>query len=99
MDKRDATAKNLGDYNGDSLPADSFWNEASGATIAADYYRPCMGIELNLWERAKVTISLNSSNNVVEVIVIIEVITTICLCTGTAHAHVGGWWWPSAWGI
>ena len=42
------------DSNGDVLPADRFWNDLSGATIAADDEGPCMGIELNIWERAKV---------------------------------------------
>ena len=40
----DATAEDWTDSNGDSLPADRFWNDAG----------PCMGIELNIWERAKV---------------------------------------------
>ena len=50
----DATAEDWADSNGDVLPADRFWNDLSGATIAADNEGPCMGIELNIWERAKV---------------------------------------------
>ena len=50
----DATAEDWADSNGDVLPADRFWNDLSGATIAADDEGPCMGIELNIWERAKV---------------------------------------------
>jgi hypothetical protein len=49
----DATAEDWTDSNGDSLPADRFLNDASGASIVADD-GPCMRIELNIWERAKV---------------------------------------------
>jgi len=50
----DATAEDWTDSNGDSLPADRFWNDSSGVSIVADDAGPCMGIELNIWERAKV---------------------------------------------
>ena len=50
----DATAEDWTDSDGNSLPADRVWNNASGATIVADDAGPCMGIELNIWERAKV---------------------------------------------
>ena len=52
----DATAEDWEDSKGDSLQANLFWNDASGCTIAADDEGPCMGIELNIWERAKVKI-------------------------------------------
>ncbi len=32
----DATAEDWEDFFGDSLPADRFWNDASGAKMAAD---------------------------------------------------------------
>ena len=51
----DATAEDWADSNGDSLPSDRFWNDASGASIEADDVGPCLGIALNIWERAKVT--------------------------------------------
>ncbi len=51
----DATAEDWTDSNGDSLPADRFWNDRSGVSIVlADDAGPCMGIERNIWERAKV---------------------------------------------
>jgi hypothetical protein len=74
----DATAEDWGDSYGVSLPADRFWNDASGATIAADDEGPCMGIEFNMWERAKVTIYFNNSIYIIDVIGIIEVIYNIC---------------------
>jgi hypothetical protein len=55
----DATVEDWEDSNGDSLPADRFWNDASGATIAANNEGPCMGIRLNIWERTKVTNNIN----------------------------------------
>ncbi len=54
VDDGDATAENWEDSHGDSLPADRFWNIASECNIAADDVGPCMGIELNIWERANV---------------------------------------------
>jgi hypothetical protein len=50
----DATAEDWTDSNGDSLPADRYWNDRSGVSIVADDSGSCMGIELNIWERAKV---------------------------------------------
>ena len=66
----DATAEDWADSNGDSLPADRFWNDFSGATIAADDEGHCMGIELNIWERAKVIY-------IIVVIVLIVIIVII----------------------
>ncbi len=43
----DATAEDWTDSNGDSLPADRFWHDASGVSIVADDAGPCMGIKLN----------------------------------------------------
>jgi hypothetical protein len=64
----DATAENWEDFHGDPLPADRFWNIASECNIAAHDEGPCMGIELNIWERAKVTIAI------IIIIIIIAVI-------------------------
>ncbi len=50
------TAEDWEDCHSDSLPADRSWNDASGATIIADDEGPCMGIKLNIWEHARVTI-------------------------------------------
>ncbi len=66
VEDADATAEGWEDSNGDSLPADRFWNIASDCNIAAE--GPCMGIELSIWVRVKVNIVFNI------IIVIIEVI-------------------------
>jgi hypothetical protein len=58
LENGDATAENREDSHGVSLPADRFWNIASECNIAADDEGPCMGIELNIWERVKVNILL-----------------------------------------
>jgi hypothetical protein len=94
----DTTAENWEDSHGDSLPADRFWNIAPECNIAADDVGPCMGIELNIWERAKVTIAI------IRIIIIIAVIDIFSIdimifqfCTGPAlhSAHVGGRWRPA----
>ncbi len=81
------------------MPADRVWNDsdASGAQIADDNEEACMGIELNIWERAKVTSYLHNSIIIIDVVVIIEVFHNTCLvCSWVLHhAHVGGWRWPA----
>jgi hypothetical protein len=67
----DATAENWEDSQGDSFPADLFWNLASKCNIAAYYEGPCMGIELHIWERAMVNIGVNLIILIIEVIDII----------------------------
>jgi hypothetical protein len=67
----DDPAENWEDSHGDSLPADRFCNITSECNIAANDEGPCMGIELNLWERAKVNIV------VIIIILIIDVIDII----------------------
>jgi hypothetical protein len=62
------TAENWDDTHGDSLPADRFWNITSECNIEADDVVPCMGIELNILEQAKVTFA------VIGTIIIIAVI-------------------------
>jgi hypothetical protein len=96
----DATAENWEDSHGDSLPADRFWNIASvcNRDIAADDEGPCMGIELNIWERAKVTIAIIIIIIIIAVIDIVSIdIMIFQFCTGPAlhSAHVGGQWRPA----
>jgi hypothetical protein len=67
----DATAENWEDSHGDSLPADRCWNITSQCNIAANDEGPCMGIELNIWERAKVNIAVIIIISIIEVIDII----------------------------
>ena len=42
------------DFAGRELAPDRIWNSAMDEMISADDEGPCMGIELNIWERAKV---------------------------------------------
>jgi hypothetical protein len=44
------------DFAGSELTPDRFWNSSMDIMISADNEGPCMGIELNIWERAKVGI-------------------------------------------
>ncbi len=44
------------DFAGSELTPDRFWNSSMDEMISADNEGPCMGIELNIWERAKVGI-------------------------------------------
>ena len=53
----DPKAKDWTDSKGISLRADRFWNDGLETDIAADGEGDCMGIELNIWERAKVSIN------------------------------------------
>jgi hypothetical protein len=74
VEDRDATAEKREDSNGDYMPSDRFWKIASDCNIAADNEVPCMGIEINIWERVKVNIV------VIVIIVILEVIDIIKYC-------------------
>ncbi len=54
MEDGDASAENWKDSSGRALAPDHFWNTAMESMIASDYSGPCLGIELNVWEQAKV---------------------------------------------
>ncbi len=77
-----------------------FWNIASECNIAADDVGPCMGIELNLWDRAKVSFQVAIIRTII-IIVVIDIfsidIMIFQFCTGPAlhSAHVGGLWRPA----
>lgn len=49
-----ASAENWKDSNGRDMAPGRFWNSGIETTISADDSGPCMGIELNIWEQAKV---------------------------------------------
>ena len=53
----DASAENWTDSNGKALAPDRFWSSGMESMIAGDDEGPCKGIELNIWERAKVIFS------------------------------------------
>ena len=46
------------DFAGRELAPDRFWNSSMDEMISADNEGPCMGIELNILERAKVGLLL-----------------------------------------
>ncbi len=50
----EANAEAWTDSNGRALAPDRFWNTGIEYEIAGDDEGPCMGIELNIWERYKV---------------------------------------------
>ena len=54
-----ANAEKWTDSSGRALAPDRFWNTTMESMIASDDSGPCMGIELNIWERAKVGIHFN----------------------------------------
>ena len=49
---RDMALKNS---SGSAMAPDRFWNTGIESDIAGDDEGPCMGIELNIWERMKVS--------------------------------------------
>ena len=50
----DASVEHWTDSKGKALAADRFWSSGIESMIAGDDEGPCKGIELNIWERAKV---------------------------------------------
>jgi hypothetical protein len=50
----DASAEHWKDSRGRALAPDCFWNTTMETMIASDNSGLCLGIELNIWERAKV---------------------------------------------
>ncbi len=55
----EASAEYWKDSHGRALAPDRFWNTSMETMIASDNSGPCFGIELNIWERAKVCIHFN----------------------------------------
>ena len=53
----DASAEHWTNSKGKALSADRFWSSGIESMIAGDDAGPCKGIELNIWERAKVIFS------------------------------------------
>ena len=50
----EASAEAWQDSNGRAIAPDRFWNTGIESDIAGDEEGPCLGIELNIWERMKV---------------------------------------------
>ena len=51
----EASAEAWKNSNGSAMAPDRFWNTGIESDIAGDDGGPCMGIELNIWERMKVS--------------------------------------------
>jgi hypothetical protein len=66
----DASADNWKDSKGKALAPDRFWSSGIESEIAGDDEGPCKGIELNIWERAKVIFCI---------ILLIHIICIICI--------------------
>ena len=74
----DVSAENWKDSNGRALAPDRFWNSSMESMIAADNAGSCMGIELNIGERAKVNIQFNNIfYTFISTISIISIVTII----------------------
>ena len=69
---------------GKPLPPDRFWNDGIESLIAADDEGPCMGIELNIWERAKVGI-LVLYNMLIDITLIMHIKHIIYLISDAAQ--------------
>ncbi len=55
----DASSENWKDSTGRALAPDRFWNQTMASMINSDDAGPCLGIGLNIRERAKVNINFN----------------------------------------
>jgi hypothetical protein len=51
----EASAEAWKNSHGSALAPDRFWTSGIESDIAGDDEGPCMGIELNIWERMKVS--------------------------------------------
>ncbi len=60
LEDGDERAENWKDSSGIAMAPDSFWNMSMESMISSDNSGPCWGIELNIWELAKVGIHFNS---------------------------------------
>ena len=57
VEDEDATAEHWTNHKGKALAPDRFWSIGIESMIAGDDEGPCLGIQLNIWERAKVMFS------------------------------------------
>ena len=57
MEDGDSNAEDWTDSAGNALPPDRFWNDGLETLVAADGQGDCKGIDLNIWEGAKVVSS------------------------------------------
>ncbi len=59
LENGEASAEAWKNSHGSTLAPDRFWNTGIESDITGDDEGPCMGIELNIWERMKVSKQLN----------------------------------------
>ena len=92
----DAEAEDWTDSKGNSLRPDRFWNDGLETLIAADGEGDCMGIELNIWERAKVRIPFSFRMYIMVIMFIIHImrlpnryVDTLCTHWLAAETSMG----------
>jgi hypothetical protein len=83
----DAEAEDWTDSKGNSLRPDRFWNDGLETLIAADGEGDCMGIELNIWERAKVRIPFSFRMYIMIIIFIIRIMRLPYRYVDTSCTH------------
>jgi hypothetical protein len=76
----EASAEAWKDSNGRAMAPDRFWNTGIESDIAGDDEGSCMGIELNIWERMKVSNLLYIFIDLMHIICIIYIINIILKC-------------------
>ncbi len=70
--------------SGRALAPDRFWNMAMDTMISTDDEGPCMGIEVNMWERAKVKLLC------IYIVLIMRMFSMFYVDTTSYCAHIGG---------
>jgi hypothetical protein len=85
----DASAENWTDSKGEALAPDSFWSSGIESEIAGDDEGPCKGIELNIWERAKMIFCIIIFIYIICIICIIFIIAWHARYVVTSRAR---WW-------
>ncbi len=59
LEDGDVGAEDWKDSDGRELAPDRFWNSSMESMIAADNAGPCLGIKLNIWERANLNVDIH----------------------------------------
>ncbi len=72
-------ANNWTDSRGEALAPDRFWSSWIESEIAGNDEGPCKGIELNIWERAKVIMKLKYIMQIMTLMYIVCIILIIAL--------------------
>ncbi len=67
LEDGDESTETWKDSGGRALAPDRFWNTAMESMIAYDNSGPCLGIELNISERAKASIHFNKDVSTIDI--------------------------------